>query len=343
LLRVVNEPLLGHALQRITECGLDDIVVVTSKDNKASVEGFTRDLAESRNLNFRIVVQDPPKGTGDAVSVAEDALGGESFLLVYADVFFDTSVLGRVVDKFRRDGSAGVMTVSKVPNVEQYGAVELSRGEVTGIAEKSEEGSGYANCGLYLLTSEIFSELRKLKTSPRGEYELTSAIESLVSRRTVSYVRVSRERWIDVGRPWDLLRANWMALQWQQQEELDSQGEVTAPVFLGEDVAVDDGSSVGPYSVLEDDVVVEENCRIERTLIMRGSRIGRDCRLVRSVVGSDSRVGPGTKTRVVPSEPVVVTLAGRSFEVGYGTMGAFVGSNVEVEAGSELQPWQILV
>src|SRR5207247_6580420 len=91
---------------------------------------------------------------------------------------------------------------------EAFGVVEVNDGKVTGVEEKPRRPkSNLINAGIYILDEDIFPLIEKTPKSPRGEYEITDTIRSLIETRDVYGFRLPGE-WIDVGRPWDLLRAN---------------------------------------------------------------------------------------------------------------------------------------
>ncbi|MFQ5951254.1 MAG: hypothetical protein ACE5KH_04135, partial [Candidatus Geothermarchaeales archaeon] len=98
----------------------------------------------------------------------------------------------------------------------------------------------------------------------------------------------------------------------------------------------------GPYTVLEDQVVVGGGCRIARSIVMQSAHIGPECGILRSVVGLGAHVGRGTRTRVVPTSPMRVTSGGRNFDLGMRRIGAFVGSGTEVEPNTTLHPCQLV-
>ncbi|MFQ5871744.1 MAG: sugar phosphate nucleotidyltransferase [Candidatus Geothermarchaeales archaeon] len=342
LLRVANHPILGHVIDRSVDCGLDEIVVVVGGRRQRLLEGFLEEVSSASGISVVSVTQENPRGTGDAVLAARDAVADEHFLLVYGDLFFDDTVLPRLITMARKGQTAGAMTVSAMKDVSQYGSVNISDGKVVSIAEKEGTGPGFANCGIYVLPLEIFDELERLEKSPRDEYEITSALNSLTQKRTLACLRIGRNRWMDVGRPWDLLQANLRALGSVGQKARPSLSGSIRPVILGEDVVVGDGSTIGPYTVLEDQVVVEAGCRIARSIVMKGAHIGRECSILRSVVGRGARVGRGTRTRVVPTSPIRATSGGRTFDLGMRRIGAFVGGDVRIEPHTTLQPCQLV-
>ena len=89
-------------------------------------------------------------------------------------------------------------------------AVYVEGRRVTRIIEKPPRGTSttpWGNAGVYFFRSSIFTELERIPLSPRGEYELTDAIDQLLAAgQTLHWVEI-RGHWRDVGRPEDLSAA----------------------------------------------------------------------------------------------------------------------------------------
>ena len=68
------------------------------------------------------------------------------------------------------------MGIKKYDRVEEYGTVEIKKGKVKKICEKSKTPStDFINVGAYLFKSSIFDVIRKTKPSKRGEFEITDS------------------------------------------------------------------------------------------------------------------------------------------------------------------------
>ena len=66
--------------------------------------------------------------------------------------------------------------------------------------------------------------------------------------------------------------------------------ELEGPVVIGENVRVDEGASIGSYSVIADNVVVSAGATVERSVIAEGTYIGEGAELVDTLVGRNSYV-----------------------------------------------------
>jgi dTDP-glucose pyrophosphorylase len=104
-----------------------------------------------------------------------------------------------------------VIAVKRVDDPYQGGAVYVDGDRVTKIVEKAPQGTSttnWINGGIYVFKASIFPELDKLELSPRGEYELTDAVHSIVNSGRFVAWRPIEGYWRDVGRPEDLSSAS---------------------------------------------------------------------------------------------------------------------------------------
>src|SRR5256886_6826677 len=100
------------------------------------------------------------------------------------------------------------MGLAEVPDPSAFGVVEMKDEKVSSLEEKPRKPKSHLiNAGIYVFDEDIFLLIDATPKSPRGEFEITDTIRLLMANRDVYGFRLPTE-WIDVGRPWDLLRAN---------------------------------------------------------------------------------------------------------------------------------------
>ena len=151
-------------------------------------------------LEIRYVHQDPPNGTGGAVLSASSQIGSDPFGVLYADIFFQP-----MEDTWRSilQSSDATILCARVPDTSQFGRIEyrgdLSTGFLGRIVEKDgKKRPGLVNAGVMLLPRSVLETLQCQGRSPRGEIELTTAVESLaILGRDVRIQEVGR--WTDIG------------------------------------------------------------------------------------------------------------------------------------------------
>jgi mannose-1-phosphate guanylyltransferase len=64
---------------------------------------------------------------------------------------------------------------------------------------------------------------------------------------------------------------------------------------IGRRVSVSEGAQVGSLVVLAGDVSIGSGSRVERSVVLNGTKIGDRCSLRDCIVAAGCRVGPGTQ------------------------------------------------
>ena len=131
---------------------------------------------------------------------------------MYGDDYYDKQGLKDFVAKAQQHQGVTIAT-AKVDDASQFGVVEAKNALVTDIKEKPRRReSGVVNSGLYLMTSPVFSSIKRTVRSKRGELELTDSLRILINQG--EHVRseiLERGQWLGISYPWDLLDANQLA------------------------------------------------------------------------------------------------------------------------------------
>lgn len=203
MLPIAGKPLLEHILARMREAGITRALLVT---------GYKAEVIEAHFERYPMEIecrrQDPPNGTGSAALLGESFTGDRDFLLTYGDILTPASNYAGIAGAFMADPEAAMaLGVNHVDDPYQGAAVYAANGAVTRIVEKPPRGTSttnWNNAGLYAFRPSIYGELHRLQPSPRGEYELTDAIESLLDKRQRLIAYELQGEWRDVGRPEDL-------------------------------------------------------------------------------------------------------------------------------------------
>jgi len=303
LLPVAGKPVVEHALAAVREAGIRDVAIVVSP----SVEGqFRERVGDGSQIGLRVayVVQPEARGLAHAVLCAEAYVGNDPFLVYLGDNLLQGGVTG-VVDLFRSQKPAAVVTLRQVEDPRRFGVAVIANGQLVRLVEKPQDPpSDLAIVGAYAFTSHLFQAAREVKPSFRGELELTDCLQWLVDHgHSVLPYRVEGW-WQDVGRPADLLVANRLLLARVERRvagEVDGastiegpvaiergarvlESHVIGPVIIGEGAAVE-RSTIGPHVAIGAraevcraeiaDSIVMDGARVEG-LTLRGSVIGRD-------------------------------------------------------------------
>ncbi|MEN2999890.1 MAG: bifunctional sugar-1-phosphate nucleotidylyltransferase/acetyltransferase [Acidilobaceae archaeon] len=354
LMPVLGEPLLCRHLRLAREQADFDRVIVVTSYMKEELERALRSCGGGE-----LVDQGGELGTGHAIARAMEHGGPGEYTIIYSDVF----MLREGYELLSRLPSPSLL-VAEVDKPWEYGAVEVKEGELQRVREKPGEGEGISNlvfAGALRLDYEVLEVLKALKPSPRGEYEVTDALNELARRESVSAGSLGRG-WRDVGRPWDLLLVNSMALDRELREEV--RGEVSpravlegkvyveegaevkafavieGPAFIGRGAKVGPHSHIRPYTVVLEGAHVGAFAQVKGSLIMEGSKAPHLNYVGDSVVGEHVNLGAGTITANLrfDDEPVKVNVKGKRVSSDLRKLGAFIGGYAKTGINVSIMP-----
>jgi glucose-1-phosphate thymidylyltransferase len=206
LLPVGREPMIYHPLKKMLELGIQDILVVTGLEHMGEVVNL---LGSGRTFNCRLTyrVQDEAGGIAQALGLAEGFVGADPMLVLLGDNIFQAS-LTEAAKAFLSSSAEAQVMVQEVPDPGRYGVAEVRDGVVLGIEEKPEQPrSSFAVTGIYFYTPEVFTIIRTLKPSGRGELEITDVNNEYIRRGTLRS-EVLDGWWTDAGTFESLALAN---------------------------------------------------------------------------------------------------------------------------------------
>jgi dTDP-glucose pyrophosphorylase len=215
MLRVQGKPILEHILGGLLAAGIREVFIVTGYRAEVVEEYFGDGAKWSARIGYgRQVVQD---GTGKAPELAKEFVGSDNFLLTYGDILVKPETYGQMVRRFGEGDFGGVITVTGSQDVTKGGLnffddqfcltrlVEKPREEQ--IDQLRREGwlksgqTAWYNAGIYIFRPVVFEFTAKLRKSPRGEYELTDAVNALVAAgHRIAGMEIAG-RWVDVRDP----------------------------------------------------------------------------------------------------------------------------------------------
>ncbi len=313
MLPVANRPLVAHTVDAAVEAGASRVVLVVGYEAEPIRGYFGENYA---GVPIEYVVQHERAGTADAVRAAAPELEDAPFVVLNGDALFDQPGLDELYD----DGPA-VASV-RVDDPTQYGVLAVEDDAVTGIVEKpADPPSNLINAGAYLFPAAA-REWLDVPESERGEHELTDVLERAIEQVDVRPVPLSR--WLDVGRPWELLEANeWKIASLAERSAVPDatdaaaiDGEATeyaavdgattdtvvdeqATEYAAIDGTVSDDATIEGPVVVEDGATVREGVTIEGPALIRsGATIGPNA-YVRgtTLIGSDASVGHAVEVK----------------------------------------------
>lgn len=315
---------LPKVLHRIGGRTLLDAVLDTAEEIAPSrivaVVGAGREKVEAAlgGRPVTIVVQDPPRGTGDAARQALTALssGTGPIVILSGDAPLLTSVtVAKLIESRRAKDLDLVLLTFRPPEAGDLGrVVRDSKGRVRRIVEARnasarEKRLTEANAGVYCFAAPALARaVAKLSRNPvNGEYYLTDVVEILTSSGG-SVEAIEAEDWREgwgINTRAELVAAEEIERRRSLERALEAGATIVDPATtrVGPKVRFEPDAVVHPFVCLEGTTVLEQGSevlpftRVVDSVLGPGAVVGPHCELEGAQVGTRARVGPFARLR----------------------------------------------
>ncbi len=199
LLPVGGYPMLEWPLRNLIFCGCTQIMVVTGTEHAGAVFQYLGSGRE-HDVKFTFRIQDAPNGIVGALALAEDFCYDDNVMVMLGDNIFENS-LRSAADTFIHDKPGAMLVVVKSLTPSRFGVVEVKDDKVVNIVEKPyTPKSNLIQTGAYFYDSSVFTRIRELRPSARGELEVTDLNMHYQRDGQLSYVMAPGcGRWTDAG------------------------------------------------------------------------------------------------------------------------------------------------
>jgi bifunctional UDP-N-acetylglucosamine pyrophosphorylase/glucosamine-1-phosphate N-acetyltransferase len=358
LTTLLGKTIIEHTVSELRSSGVDEIIVVQGPD---------RQIEKEMDQDIEYVVQDEPRGMGDALSSARHLLDGKFMVLTpyraNASKFFEP-----MMEKSESENSDTVFVAAETDRPEDYGVLELnSDGKAVDLVEKpspSEAPSNLRIVGMYLLEEKFFDYLEDVET---WEYAFEEALSNQLGDSPASVLKIKEET-NSVKYPWDLFEVT-KELKQKSERRISEEAEIAESAEIQGKVVVEDGAEIyenavikGPAYIGEDTVVGNNSVIRDHVVLEKGSTVGANAEVKNSIfqpessmhsgfvgdsiIGRNSRLGAGTvvANRLFRSDggrpEIEVDLLAKDFvkQTGRDYLGAFIGENVDIGVNVSIMP-----
>ena len=349
MLPVADRPLVAHTIDAAIDAGANEVVLVIGYEADTVRDYFGE---EYRGVPVSYAVQTEQAGTADAVNAARDHIEGP-FAVLNGDNLYDPAAIDQLFEQ------CPAVCAIEVADPRNYGVLSTDDGSVTGIVEKPDDPpTNLANAGAYAFPAEAKQWL-EVPASERGEHEITDVLATVIDAFDVSPVTL--ERWLDVGRPWELLEAN----EWKVSDlERRIDGDVSDDATLEGDVVVEagatvqagvvidgpalirSGASVGPNAYIRGATLVDEDAKVghsaevKNSVLSPGASVSHLSYVGDSVLGRDVNLGAGTNVANLRHDDADIefTVKGERVSTERRKFGIVAGDDVKTGINSSLTP-----
>lgn len=196
LLPVEGRPFILHLLEYLAREGVEKTVLCLGHGAEAVWEAARAGAPPAMHLAASY--EDVPLGTAGPVRKALPELG-EEFFVLNGDTYLEASLPG-LLDFHRRHRAWLTLCLVRSDQAGEKGSVRISpEGKVLDFAEKTAEGTGLVNGGVYAARAELFADLPP-ETFVSLEREV---IPDAVARGREIRARVEEAPFVDIGLPAD--------------------------------------------------------------------------------------------------------------------------------------------
>lgn len=198
LLPVGKYPMIFFPLVKLREAGIKDIFIVTGKDHIGEI-GKLLGSGKTFGVSLSYLVQDRPGGIAEAVALSEPFIHSkERIVVALGDNLFSDSLTG-YIKNYERQKSGAKILLHKVEDPGRYGVAELRNDKVIRIVEKPKHPkSPNAVTGIYMYDHSVFDMIKRIRPSPRGEWEISDVNNMYISQNLMTYDYL-KGWWLDTG------------------------------------------------------------------------------------------------------------------------------------------------
>jgi glucose-1-phosphate thymidylyltransferase len=196
-----------YPIQTLVNAGIGDIMIVTGGN---SAGDFLKLLKNGKDFGLKHInytYQEGEGGIADALRLCEDFAEGEPICVVLGDNIIEKNIC-KAARAYRHQGGGAKILLKQVTDPQRFGVPELEGRKVMRIEEKPKEPkSDYAVIGIYMYDADVFSIIKTLKPSGRGELEITDVNNEYIRRGDMTWDELDGW-WTDAGTFESLLHAS---------------------------------------------------------------------------------------------------------------------------------------
>lgn len=272
-----GRPVMDYTLELLARHGFDEAAVTLMYMPQAITERFGD---EAHGVRLRYFIEEQPLGTAGSVKRASTDFG-EDFLVISGDGLCDFD-LKKIWDYHKQKRAAATIVLKGMPNPLEYGLVVTdAEGRVTRFLEKPDWGQALTdlvNTGVYVLSTECMNLVPEGKPFDFGK----ELFPLMLEKGLPVYGCVENGYWLDIGdistyvsAQFDLLdgRVKFAAPKSPRREG------VKPPVWIGENVSIASGATVGEYAVIGDGCRIAAGASVRNSVVGAGSYVGKRAEL----------------------------------------------------------------
>jgi len=343
MISIADKPILQYIVEALARNGIRDVILVVGYRKEQVFDFFGS--GEKYGVRIAYATQEKQLGTAHALNKVKDMVQDE-FLVLPGDNLIESGTLADFVEY----GPEAVL-VKRVENPQRYGVVDAAADEVLRITEKPvDAGSNLVNTGIYAFNKDIFKYTENVLDIP-------DAINHMVAAGHAVKAVETKDTWLDVIYPWDVISLNHEILRNIKSGvggAVEDGVTIQGPVIIGEGTVIRAGTciygpavigsgcevgpnvSIMPSTSIGDNVVISSFCQVKNSVIGNDVTLGPGCFISDSAIDKGSNMkgrftalGGVSEVRINNETPGI-------------NVGVIMGENCVVEANVTVQPGAII-
>jgi glucose-1-phosphate thymidylyltransferase len=309
LLPIANKPMSEYCIESMKSAGIKEIAIIIGGIGTQKVKEYYGN-GDKFGIKITYVLQDFPRGIAHAISLCENFIGDEKFLVFLGDNIIQKSI-NEFGKEFEKSNVAATILLCEVDNPSRFGIADIENGQIKKIIEKPKDPpTNLAVTGIYFLTPVIFDIIKRLKPSWRNEYEITDALDMMLNEKhSINYEMIT-DYWKDTGTPEDIVNANKAILEntipeFKGKKDstvliegnvsvgdetcINNHVKIIGPVIIGKKCKISGDTIIGPNTSIGNNCIISDGI-IKDSIIMDNCEIGKNVNLTNSIISSNSSI-----------------------------------------------------
>lgn len=299
-----NRPWLEYLVLQLKEQGIREIVMAL-KHYPELIQSYFRNGKEW-GVEIQYTLEKEALGTAGAIKHAASKLG-DRFLVLNADVIQQLDIRS-MIEFHEQHGQAATIGLTQVADPSQFGVVELTKEQrIVRFVEKprkEEAPSNYINAGIYIMNREVLDAI----PAGRAVSVERETFPELIRSQAGVYGFKLEGYWMDMGTRsryrqvhWDMLDRKLPIPVFGEERSpgiwigsdcrISPQAVLVPPVLIGDQVCIEAGVTVGPYSVIGSRSVIQRDAELTESILWDGCIVKEGAHLHQCVIGTEAEVG----------------------------------------------------
>ena len=208
LLSIYDKPLIYYPLSTLMLSKIRDIIIVVNKEHLNSYRKLLGD-GSKYGIKIRFVIQDKPEGIPHALNLCKNLINKSDIFLILGDNILYGSELSTHLEKSLNFEKDCLIYSYSVNDPRRYGVLSKVKNSLKIIEKPKNPKSNKAIIGAYIFKNSVLDNIKKLKKSKRGEYEISDLINIFLKKNSVEIIDLNRGfTWIDAGTHESILLAS---------------------------------------------------------------------------------------------------------------------------------------